>query len=142
MFLCQHCPLAELAPFSPWCLLVLCIYRQLFTSPLHFHYAGINKEAILIPSYNQTAPFLCSSRHHCHWSPFLEYPQSPHHILEEASLPQKVSILPASWVTFASLLRSLKETPVAVGSSSAVLPSTSHELTANILVMDPSVFTV
>lgn len=48
----------------------------------------------------------------------------------------------SSWITFASLLRSLTETPVAVGSSSAVLSSTSHELTVDILVMDPSISSV
>lgn len=56
--------------FSPWCLLLPCIYRQQFTSPLHFHYAGINMEAVLIPWCNQTAPSLCSP-----WLHFLSAPK-------------------------------------------------------------------
>lgn len=59
---------------------------------------------------------------------------------EKTPLPQKVFISPtsqehSSWITFASFLRNLKKTLVAAGSSSAVLPSTSQELIAHILVM-------
>lgn len=74
-------------PFSPWCLLVQCIYRQQFTSPLHFCYAGINMKAVLMLWWNQTAPSLCSPWHHFHGS--LYCLQSHHHTPEETSLLQK-----------------------------------------------------
>lgn len=69
---------------------------------------------------------------------FLECPQSPHHIPEEPKCHKKCPFPQLLGnAHLASLLRSLKETPVAVGSSSAVLPSTSHELRVDILVTDP-----
>lgn len=134
-------------PFSPWCLLLQCIYRQQFTSPLHFHYVGINMEAVLMLWCNQTAPSLCSPWHHFHGGWFIEGPQSHHHTPEKNPLLQKVTIFPiswehSSWIRFASSLRSLKETPEAVGSPSAVLPSTSHGFLAEIFVLDPSIFSV
>lgn len=134
-------------PFSPWCLLLRCIYRQQFTSPLHFHYAGINMEAVLALWCNQVAPPVCSPWHHFYGGIFLECPQSHLHTPEETLLLQKGIIFPiswehSSWITFASLFRSLKETPEAVGSSSAVLLSTSHGFLAETFVLDPSIFSV
>lgn len=132
-------------PFSPWCLLVQCIYRQQFTSPLHFCYAGINMKAALMLWWNQTAPSLCSPWHHFHGC--LYCLQSHHHTPEETSLLQKMTIFPVSWehlswITFSWSLRILKKTPEAVGNWSAVLPSISHGLLAEIFVLDPSVFSI
>lgn len=90
---------------------------------------------------------MCSPWHHFHGGCFLGCPQSHYHTPEKNPLLQKGTIFPiswehSSWITFASSLRSLKETLEAVGSSSAVLPSTSHGFLAETFVLDPFIFLV